>query len=358
MRFRTKQFFIYFLILIFSGCATKKFNGKEKSQIEEKAPGWIDGASKDFTSEKYFVGVGVSNICCTMDKKLAASKGVARAEIAKIFQVKIETVSKETLNTILVGQGKYSSRQTQESYKAFVNTSTDMILEGIEIKDSYKGKGGEIYTLAVLEKEKALELFQNKLKEEIYSINKNMDEAAEAIARNNLLLAIKINRKILVSSQKIALLNAQVVVAGGKMIKIDPEQTPGFIKIKIDRLFSQVSIGIVGEDKEIETHILEALTKLGFRVKKTIEQVDYIVKYNYSFYDDGSVELSGDYVSFKARSNLAIEFFIKGEEKVIGKSNLEGRGVGKTQELAAKHAVKNLASVIEEEFVESIFNFL
>ena len=74
--------------------------------------------------------------------------------------------------------------------------------------------------------------------------------------------------------------------------------------------------------------------------------------------DDGSVELSGDYVSFKARSNLAIEFFIKGEEKVIGKSNLEGRGVGKTQELAAKHAVKNLASVIEEEFVESIFNFL
>ena len=73
---------------IFS-CAHKEFKGKKYSDLEKNAPGWIDGSSIDFPSDRYFVGVGVSSTGYTMSDRVSSSKAAARAEIAKIFKVKL-----------------------------------------------------------------------------------------------------------------------------------------------------------------------------------------------------------------------------------------------------------------------------
>jgi len=344
---------------ILSGCSfSKMFKGKEYSQIEKKAPGWIDGAAINFPSEKYFVGVGVSNTCCSSAEKLSASKDAARAEIARIFRVKIESISEETLSSTLTGRGKYSSPEIRDNYSSFIRSSSEMLLEGVEIKDSFKSKRGEMFTLAVLEKEKALKLFQDKIRKKIYEIKKIANEASHAIGEKKPFLCIRLNRKALLSALEIELLNAQIVVAGGEALSLAPEYSSSFIKIKIDRLFSGVSISIDGKDDTVGSYILEELTAMGLRVKRGSDSADFLIKYEYSLHDDGKLLLSDDYVSYKARSDLALEFFKRGNKKVIGKVNLEARGVGKTEELAKRHSVNKLANVIREELAGAIFKFL
>jgi hypothetical protein len=113
-----------------------------------KAPEWMTGTSKKYPSDKYLIGVGIGS-------DLDAARASARAEIAKIFQTRIIQSSQEITKERSAQGGGDAGFAAEASNELTTRTSTDDVLQGTEIPETYQDtKKNSYYALAVLDKVK------------------------------------------------------------------------------------------------------------------------------------------------------------------------------------------------------------
>ena len=124
-----------------------------------RAPEWTLGKSTLYPSEAYLLGVG-------LDRDRTRAEDRARAEIAKIFQVEIQ--SRETIveSHWLSQVGEPAITEYSQSVQAELTAITDKVLEGVHIAEVWQNeKTGDHYVLAVLDRLRASRALRGDLDE-------------------------------------------------------------------------------------------------------------------------------------------------------------------------------------------------
>jgi len=180
-------------ILMMNGCASTGSN----------PPDWVNGNSDKYPPTKYLLGKGE-------DRYQAVARDRARADLAKIFQVRIQEQSEDSSKASRQTQGDKTNLKLETSTSRNISTRTDQIISGIEIAETWQDKNSkQFHVLAVLERMKA----GNNLRD---SINQLDDVTAEAIRRarqsNNLLYKIGLANRTLQAQLEREIYNTQLKI--------------------------------------------------------------------------------------------------------------------------------------------------
>ena len=133
------------VLLLLAGCASGR-------------PGWTDsGKSKDYPANRYLIGIGTA-------ADLGTAKDRARANLAKIFSVKISEVT-EDLTSHARKSGAAGTEYINEArVERLISSRTEHVLTGVQIAQTWQGpKTRAYYVLAVLPRLQA----SNNLRQEI-----------------------------------------------------------------------------------------------------------------------------------------------------------------------------------------------
>jgi hypothetical protein len=122
------------------GCAW--FGGKAK-------PGWVDGASSEYPSVQYLIGVGQA------DNRNNASDQ-AYAAVARIFKSEVTAHAKDWESYLLVENRGSSNIERRLTLDTVTTVSTNKALENVRIMDTwYDSNKGLHYALAVMSRPQA-----------------------------------------------------------------------------------------------------------------------------------------------------------------------------------------------------------
>jgi len=124
MTMRRTAFATLTLVSLLAACATKP-----------ETPDWVNGTSSKFPTNEYLTGRGQAD-------SAEQARDRARADLAKIFQVKVEATS-EDVQTYKGGTGQAGEYQTET--KRAVSASTDQIVRGIDIGDQWQDPQTKTY---------------------------------------------------------------------------------------------------------------------------------------------------------------------------------------------------------------------
>jgi len=120
-------------------------------------PDWINGISTKYPQKDYLIGVGIGD---TID----SARSSARAEIAKVFKARIVQFGQETKSekTSLIGSS--SQFMTTQDTALSTAVSTDELLQGVEIAETWvQKKNKTYYALAVLNKQKTRQALMQQI---------------------------------------------------------------------------------------------------------------------------------------------------------------------------------------------------
>jgi hypothetical protein len=113
-----------------------------------RVPQWVKGGVSTYPAEQYLTGVGLGS-------SLDLARANARAEIAKIFQTRIVQSAEETTRERSLRGADDAGTTAENSSALSTKTSTDDILQGTEITETYFDDRARVYyALAVLDKGK------------------------------------------------------------------------------------------------------------------------------------------------------------------------------------------------------------
>lgn len=134
------------VVLLVGGCAS---GGR---------PDWADsGKSKAYPSDRYLTGIGTAS-------ELEVSKDRARANLAKIFSVKIDQVTEDVTKHGKRSGSAGSQIINEARVERIISSRTEHVLTGARIAETWQGpKTRAYYSLAVMPRLQA----SNNLKQEI-----------------------------------------------------------------------------------------------------------------------------------------------------------------------------------------------
>ena len=168
-------FRIFFVLIIFSlmtSCADKPV------QTNIKKPEWINGQSSRYPASQYITGQGAY-------KYLGRAKDLARAEIAKTFQVTVKEDTSDSQSFSQTKTNESSEKKSEQFASRTVTTSTDEMLRGVQIVDVWENTNtSNFHVLAILPRRQTAAI----LKQEISRIDDATRTYIEnaAVARDKL----------------------------------------------------------------------------------------------------------------------------------------------------------------------------
>ncbi len=120
-------------------------------------PDWLQGEPAAYPAERYLIGRG-------QGASLELAQDRARAELAKVFRVRIQAASHDLSRYRHEQEGGELRRRLQQSASREVRTFADQVVEGVEIADVWHDSRRDLfYALAVLEREPAARRLQAEL---------------------------------------------------------------------------------------------------------------------------------------------------------------------------------------------------
>lgn len=186
--------FLLLSLLLNTGCASKG----------SSQPDWVNGNSEKYPATKYLSGKGE-------DSHQAVARDRARADLAKVFEVRIQEQSADNISSSSQTENGKTNMKLEASTSRDISTRTDQIISGIEIAETWKDETSkQFHVLAVLERMKA----SKNLREAISQLD---DVTAHAIKRaqqsNNLLQKIGLAQAALQAQLEREIYNKQLKVA-------------------------------------------------------------------------------------------------------------------------------------------------
>lgn len=149
-----------------AGAGVKRGDGAAPA----RRPDWADGNSEEFPRARFLTGVGIAD-------DQSSSMERARGEISRVFGTLVTVNSVASASERTTERQGISSADSSQDITQTVRSTSQKTLEGAEIVRNWREPGtGRYYSLAVLDRSKALA-----------SMNDKMDEltrlAADALAR-------------------------------------------------------------------------------------------------------------------------------------------------------------------------------
>ncbi|MBI3553714.1 MAG: LPP20 family lipoprotein [Elusimicrobia bacterium] len=231
-------------------------------------PDWLSGQSSQYPKSAYIIGVGQD---ATQDK--AADR--ARTEISKAFSLQLSATSRSSASEVDSGKSSSLSQTTSDD----VRTSTRKVLDGVEISSYWDDGKGNVYALAVLNREHALKIITDKLAE----LDKSVPDLQDQINKSDgkfakLKLALKLLR--LAKSRRHLNADYRVLSPEGKGIPA-PEALSGALE-QARKAIAAVTIQVEteGVNADVTTsRIMDGLAAYGLKVaEKSGSSADVLVQ--------------------------------------------------------------------------------
>lgn len=160
------------LALFVSGCASNR---------QPVEPEWLDGTSDRYPQTRYLSGLGQAD-------SAAVARDRARADLAKVFEVRIAEASRDSSSAMRRSNGTGGLEQETESrFERQIDVQAEQVLVGVKVVDVWRDKSGQHHAFAVLDRFKTAE----RLRNEIADLDAQTERSvADARASGDLLLRI------------------------------------------------------------------------------------------------------------------------------------------------------------------------
>ena len=229
-------------------------------------PAWTGGKSSRYPDAAYLIGVGVAP-----DRGRAEDR--ARAEIAKIFEVRIVAKDTSLESAWLSRSGAVATDAYRQQVQGELAATTDKVLQGVRIADFWHDpKGGDDYALAVLDRRRqgqglrsALDELDREMRAQV-----RQAEATDAVLRRlgHLMQAVKaLDRR-----REVA---ADLRVVDPLGLVPEPAYTGAELTARLERAARglHLGIGLEGDREGIVTGALvRALAGIGIQLAPAGEQ--------------------------------------------------------------------------------------
>lgn len=134
--------------LLVTGCASKPTE-----------PEWLDGTSEKYPQTRYLSGLGQAD-------SAAVARDRARADLAKIFEVRIAEASQDSTSAMRRSGGQGGLEQaTESSYQRQIDIQAEQVLVGVNVVEVWRDKSGQHHAFAVLDRFKAAERLRREISE-------------------------------------------------------------------------------------------------------------------------------------------------------------------------------------------------
>ena len=222
-------------------------------------PGWIEGESPTYPSEKFLVGVGEG------DSRMVAEKR-AYAAVARIFEARVEAQAKDSETYSIKERQGISQTSRQLTLDHVTQVSTKKVLANVRVLDRWdQPQKGQFFVLAGLDRIQS----ERSLLEEISQMDQivNKEVTASRAADDTLTKIRRLKRAIhTLALRDSANTDLRIIRASGQG-QMPPYQLAE-LKIELDQHLSNdftIQLRIQGEQAPIiRRALLEGLSREGF----------------------------------------------------------------------------------------------
>ena len=237
-------------------------------------PDWAKtGKSKQYPSSRYLIGVGEA-------AERAQAEDLARAEIAKIFEARVQSETQDLMTSLKTYQKSQETITSEEQFKGLTKVSTASTQKGVEIVEVTVEKK-KVYALAVLDRVKMMQQLTDQIAELDVKISHDIQFSASS---EDKLEKIRHLKRALMAMLERRAINAQFVIVNSAGQGIDPSHDFTKVTQELETLLSQnvkLKVKFGGADAtSIETAVIGELNQLGFRVSQSDEPADFTVDVN------------------------------------------------------------------------------
>ncbi|MGP1439411.1 MAG: LPP20 family lipoprotein [Treponema sp.] len=324
----------FFCLLCLSSLGAKK---------KEKLPIWIISPSSVYSENDYVVELGTGS-----SQKEADNKAIEG--LAAIFN---RSVSSKTDSSLAYRENADNVDKTK-SINQHVSVLTSMKdLIGVEIKERWKSKDGVFYALAVLNKQKAITIYSEKLD---YCISL-IDEALN-IPSNEKGTFQEYTRYVFATSEanEMSLYNAYLAVLNpaGVMIYSEDIYKAENLKLKAmsiaKNILVEVRIGGNWTDKRIKSIFEKVFTSRGFTITKG-KKARYVLDVKLELGEE--TKLSDDRLMIRYSLNSELLDTATGDSFLP--FVLNDKAVQFNSEAVKNQIFKNIKTKVEKDF-DTLFN--
>ncbi|MBA5867253.1 MAG: hypothetical protein GDA67_11240 [Nitrospira sp. CR1.3] len=137
-------------------------------------PAWVDGASQQYPTKAYLVGVGQA-------ESRAAAEDQAYAAVARVFKSEVSAQSKDMESYLVVEQQGRSRDERRLTLDNLTRVSTDKVLENVAIADRWFDKRKNLHhALAVMDRSQAEAAVLERISGLDHAIQTDIEEARAA----------------------------------------------------------------------------------------------------------------------------------------------------------------------------------
>jgi hypothetical protein len=312
---------------------------------QQAEPDWVAGESSAYPASRYLLGRGEGT-----RQQQAADR--ARAELAKIFRVAItdETIDSQTVTTTDTGTRR--TREQQSEATRTVTTSTDELLEGIEIARVWHDPHTQRhFALAVLPRAQAAQNLRRRIQQLDLQTEQDLKQARadtdrlQQIGAMNRAVRTQRRRQSLQQYLTIVEPSANIMAPVWDQAELHSEFTRALRSIHIEALASNDPTG------KLQGMLAGAIAAAGFTLA-TGQQSDYVARAGLQL--DTLVEHEGWYW---LRGTLELHLTEPMAERVRGVKRWTIKASAQQPELTQQRLLDQVNAILQKELAPTIIGF-
>ncbi len=259
---QTNHFYIFVIpILMMTACSS---SGPQK-------PDWVDGQAAKYPSQMYLTGRG-------QNESRAIAQDRARADLSKIFQVKLSEQSEDNTEYKSVTVMSKQVSKLQSSSNRNIKTRLEQVVSGIQIAESWLAPEQKQYhILAVLDRTKMTNSLRQTINQQDSATDKEVSHSQQ---QNELLMKINHANRALslqVSRQANQRLLTIIDPIG---VGVKPRYNPESLLTDRNALLRRIHIAVeITHDSigDIDSIVTGALASSGFQHEKNPDKANYLL---------------------------------------------------------------------------------
>lgn len=224
-------------------------------------PSWIDGASHEYPSDQYLIGVGQA------ESRTAAAER-AYAAVAKIFKAQVNAQSRDWESFLLLENRGKASTERRVTLDQITNVSTDKMLENVRIMDTwFDRRTGQHYAMAGMNRAQAATAVLERIAELDGTVETEIKESRQTQDKLARVRHIRRAVKNLVLREAY---NADLRVIRPTGHGIDPAYRVAELTAELEKFLTAslvIGVEVAGEQAEsVRRAVIEGLVREGLPV--------------------------------------------------------------------------------------------
>ncbi len=339
-----------------------KATSKEDKVVKRQSrPDWVDGPSATYPEDAYLCGVGIG-------KMRQVSENSAKNAIASIFSVKISGVLTSYQSSL--SRTGYKLKDNKEKAKngeiteeqeveEMVRAETEKSLEGVEMKEYFEDKDGQIYSLACLHRATVAKLLKSQIKD----LDEKAAKAMDQVSKGTRFQKLKKLANVLAILRERSLKNSDLRIIDPDGLGVAPELNYVDVELALIEALEhfRITVEVNGPDEAVEDirhALLTGLNSKMFQVTQedSEEPIDALLKVSLRLEDAGKGGPNGAYFMF--RGVLKGEVIDTDSEKIIltlESSNKQGMA---SPEEAKRKVVRKISAELAKKIATKLDEYL